>query len=234
MLVSSRCSRSVERADSRVRNETGTSWRPATHRRVEHTVKSYDESYFDRWYRGRRAAVSDELIGQRARLALAAAEYMLGREVRTVLDVGCGEARWRAPLRRARRKLAYLGVDGSEYAVRRYGRRRNIRLGTFGGVGRLGLKGRFDLVVCSDVLQYLPTTEVRRGLRALSRLARGVLWLDPYTTADEFIGDREGWQPRSERTYRRIFTEAGLVSCGLNCWVPRRIEGKLTALERGR
>jgi SAM-dependent methyltransferase len=197
-------------------------------------VKSYDEAYFTRWYRGRRAAVSDDLIGQRARLALAAAEYVLAREARTVLDVGCGEGRWRAPLRRARPGLSYLGVDGSGYAVHRYGRRRNIRLGTLGGVGGLGLQGPFDLVVCSDVLQYLPTSELRRGLPALTRLARGVLWLDPYTTADEFIGDRDGWQPRSERTYRRIFAEAGLVSCGLNCWVPRRIEGKLTALERGR
>ena len=197
-------------------------------------MKSYDEAYFTRWYRGRRAAVSDELIGQRARLALAAAEYVLGRDARTVLDVGCGEARWRAPLRRARPGIAYLGVDGSEYAVRRYGRRRNIRLGTLGGVGRLGLPGPFDLIVCSDVLQYLETTELRRGLRALRRLSRGVLWLDTYTTTDEFIGDREGWQPRSERTYRRIFAEAGLVSCGLNCWVPGRLEGRLSALERGR
>lgn len=197
-------------------------------------MKSYDEAYFTRWYRGRRAAVSDELIGQRARLALAAAEYVLGREARTVLDVGCGEARWRVPLRRARPGISYLGVDGSEYAVRRYGRRRNIRLGTLGGVGRLGLHGPFDLIVCSDVLQYLETTELRRGLRALRRLSRGVLWLDTYTTTDEFIGDRDGWQPRSERTYRRIFAEAGLVSCGLNCWVPRRLEGRLSALERGR
>ncbi|MGE0158229.1 MAG: class I SAM-dependent methyltransferase [Gemmatimonadales bacterium] len=197
-------------------------------------MKSYDEAYFSRWYRGPGAPVSDDLVGQRARLALAAAEYVLARDVRSVLDVGCGEGRWRAPLRRARPGIAYVGVDGSDYAVRRYGRRRNIQLGTFGSVGRLGLRGRFDLVVCSDVLQYVTTAELRRGLPALGRLARGVLWLDTYTSDDEFIGDREGWQRRSERTYRRIFAEAGLVSCGLNCWVPRRIEGRLTALERGK
>jgi SAM-dependent methyltransferase len=197
-------------------------------------VKSYDEAYFTRWYRGPGAPVSDELVGQRARLALAAAEYVLERDVRSVLDVGCGEGRWRAPLRRARPALYYTGVDGSEYAVRRYGRRRNIRLGTFGTIGRLKLEGRFDLIVCSDVIQYVPTAELRRGLPALRRLAGGVLWLDTYTTDDEFVGDHEGWQPRSERTYRRIFAEAGLVSCGLNCWVPHRLEGKLSALERGR
>lgn len=196
--------------------------------------KAYDEAYFSRWYRSSRAAVRDDLIDQRARLALAAAEYLLARNARSVLDVGCGEGRWRAPLRRARPGISYLGVDGSEYAVRRYGLRRNIRLGTFGGIGRLGLRGRFDLIVCSDVILYVPTPELRRGLRALVRLSSGVLWLDAYTTEDEFIGDRDGWQPRSERTYRRIFAEAGLVSCGLNCWVPRRLEGKLSTLERGR
>jgi hypothetical protein len=76
--------------------------------------------------------------------------------------------------------------------------------------------------------------ELRRGLVALRRLAGGVLWLDAYAAEDDFVGDREGWQRRSERAWRRTFAETGLVSCGLNCWVPRRLERRLTALERGR
>ena len=40
--------------------------------------------------------------------------------------------------------------DGSEYAVRRFGRARNIRLARVGEVGRIGLKGPFDLVVCAE------------------------------------------------------------------------------------
>ena len=155
-------------------------------------MKSYDEAYFSRWYRGRRAAVSDDLIGQRARLALAAAEYVLAREARTVLDVGCGEGRWRAPLRRARPGISYQGVDGSEYAVRRYGRRRNIRLGTLGGVGRLGLPGPFDLVVCYDVLQYLDDRTATRALANLARLTRGVLYLSALTARD--------WRENCDRT----------------------------------
>jgi SAM-dependent methyltransferase len=197
-------------------------------------VKRYDEAYFTRWYGLRGSVIDDGLIGRRARLALAAAEYVLERDVRSVLDVGCGEGRWRAPLRRARPGLAYQGVDRSEYVVRRFGRRRNLRLGTLGTVGRLGLHGPFDLVVCSDVLHYTPTPEVRRGLAALRGLAGGVLWLDAFTAEDDFVGDRDDWHPRSERTWRRIFAEAGLVSCGLNCWVPKRLEGRVAALERGR
>jgi SAM-dependent methyltransferase len=198
------------------------------------SVKQYDEAYFTHWYGRRGAVIDDGLIAQRARLALAAAEYVLESDVRSVLDVGCGEGRWRAPLRRARPGLAYQGVDRSEYVVSRFGRRRNIRLGTLGTVGRLGLSRSFDLVVCSDVLHYLPISDVRRGLAALRRLAGGVLWLDAFTAEDDFVGDREGWQRRSERSWRRVFAEAGLVSCGLNCWVPRRLEGRLAALERGR
>ena len=197
-------------------------------------MKHYDEAYFARWYHGRGSATHDALIARRARLALAAAEYVLDREVRSVLDVGCGEGRWRAPLRRARPGLAYQGVDQSEYVVRRFGRRRNIRLGTLGTVGRLGLRKSYDLVVCSDVLHYTRTSEVRRGLAALRRLAGGVLWLDAFTAEDEWGGDREEWQRRSERTWRRLFAEAGLVSCGLNCWVPRRLEYRLSTLDRGR
>jgi hypothetical protein len=125
-------------------------------------------------------------------------------------------------------------VDPSEYVVRRFGRRRNIRLGTLGSVGRLRLRKSYDLVVCSDALQYLPTAELRRGLKALRRLAGGVLYLDAFTSDDEFEGDHEGWQRRGERAWRRIFADAGLVSCGLNCWVPPHTVRDLMALERGR
>jgi SAM-dependent methyltransferase len=196
-------------------------------------VKQYDEAYFTRWYGRRDSGIDDDLIARRARLALAAAEYILERRVRSVLDVGCGEGRWRAPLRRARPGLSYQGVDRSEFVVRRFGRRRNIRLGSLGAVGKLRLARTYDLVVCADVLHYSPLDDVRRGLIALRRLAGGVLWLDAFTAEDEFVGDRDGWQPRSERVWRRLFADAGLVSCGLNCWVPRRLQGRLAALERG-
>jgi len=197
-------------------------------------VKRYDEAYYRRWYHGPDSTIHQDLIGRRARLALAAAEYLLERDVRSVLDVGCGEGRWRAPLRRARPGLFYQGVDPSEYVVRRFGKRRNIKLGSLGSVGRLRLRKSYDLVVCSDALSYLPTAELRRGLKELRRLAGGVLYLDAFTTDDEFEGDHEGWQQRSERAWRRIFADAGLVSCGLNCWVPPHTVRDLMALERGR
>ncbi len=194
-------------------------------------MKRYDRSYFDRWYRGGEALVTAAMIRRKTRLALAAAEYVLDRELRSVLDVGCGEGCWRAELKRIRPCMSYTGVDSSQYVVRRFGASRDIRAGTVGTVGRLGLPGPFDLIVCSDVIHYVPTPELRRGLTAMRRLASGILYADALTSADAFDGDHEQWRPRAARTYRRLFADAGLVSCGLNCWVRRGRVRTLASLD---
>jgi SAM-dependent methyltransferase len=199
---------------------------------VTSTPKRYDESYFRRWYGGPGTVAPAAALARRARLALAAAEYVLERPVRSVLDVGCGEGRWRAALVRARPGLLYVGVDPSEYVVRRHGRRRGIRLGSLAELAELRLRRRFDLIVCSDVAHYVPDTELGRGLAVLRRLARGALWMDAFTTADAFEGDRDGWQRRGPRDYRRMLARAGFVACGLNCWVVSELADRLSALER--
>jgi len=85
--------------------------------------KVYDRDYFDKWYRNARHAVNTrEELQRKVALAVAASEYYLGRQIHNVLDVGCGEGVWRKPLRALRRGVDYLGLDGSEYAVARYGR----------------------------------------------------------------------------------------------------------------
>lgn len=194
-------------------------------------MKVYDRRYFDRWY-GAAPVVTPTELARKARLTVAAAEAVLERDVRSVLDVGCGEGRWRAALKRMRPAVRWVGVDSSEYVVRRYGRRRGIRRGTLGTLGRLRLGRGFDLIVCADVVHYVPTAELRPGLAALRRLARGVLWLEAYTSDDDFEGDRAGWRPRSAATYRRLLRAAGFAQCGLNSWIPRDRLERLSALER--
>ncbi|HVP38930.1 MAG TPA: class I SAM-dependent methyltransferase [Candidatus Saccharimonadales bacterium] len=198
-------------------------------------AKRYDGAYFERWYRDPRYTVVHRgVVQRRVRLAVAAAEYLLERKIRTVLDVGCGEAQWRGLLRRLRPGVRYVGVDSSEYAVRRYGRRRDIRGGSLGELGRLGLQGPFDLIVCSDVLHYLPTPEVRRGLAAIARLLGGLAFLEVFAAEDETEGDQEAFRRRSAAAYRRLFREAGLVPLGLHCYVGPGLSEVLTAFERGR
>lgn len=196
-------------------------------------TKTYDRAYFDRWYRSSQRVVTPQIVRRKAHLALSAAEYLLGREVRTVLDVGCGEGQWRGVLRRMRPGLRWTGVDSSAYVVQRYGARRGIRQCDFGALGSLRLRGPFDLIVCSDVLHYIGTAELRAGLPALASLLRGVAWLEAFTVDDEIGGDRVGWHMRRPAQYSRLFGEAGLVPAGLNCWVPADwAGGRLGSMER--
>jgi SAM-dependent methyltransferase len=194
--------------------------------------KTYDRRYFEKWYRNpRHAVVHADVLERRVRLALGAAEYLLERPIRTVLDVGCGEGRWRVALRRLRPRVRYTGVDSSEYAIARYGTRRHLIQGSVGGLGRLGLRGPFDLIVCSDVLHYVPTAEARRGLRAIAKLLGGLAFVEVFAREDETEGDHVGFQSRGAAQYRRMFKEAGLTQLGLHCWVGRAQARRLTVFE---
>lgn len=190
------------------------------------STKRYDRAYFTRWYRNPRTRVVDpESLERKVHLAVSAAEYMLGRRIRRVLDVGCGEANWLRVLRRMRRDVEYTGVDPSDYIAESLGARLGVRQASFGALAGLRLRAGFDLIVCADALQYVSDTELQPGLREIARLLRGVAYIDVYTSSDDMEGDMEGWQFRSAAAYQRAFRAAGLVSCGLNCFiVPSRLK----------
>lgn len=195
-------------------------------------MKTYDRQYYERWYRSRSAVITNALRERKVRLALAAAEFVLNRAVRSVLDIGCGEGAWRPVLKRLRPKLRYEGLDPSAYAVRRFGRRRNIRQAGFGELPTLQLRSSYDLVVCADVVMYVSAAELRRGLQRIGEVTRGVAYIEAYTTADDVEADFEGWLHRSEGEYRALFRSAGLIPCGLHCYVPARQKHLLAAMER--
>jgi len=186
-------------------------------------VKRYDRAYFDRWYRDPATRVTDRAaLTRQVRLALAAAEYLLERPVRTVLDVGCGEGRWGVALRRERPRLRYTGVDASEYVVHRFGARRNVVRGTLGTLGALDLGGPFDLVVCTDVLHYVSDEELARGIPVLAALVGdGVAFIEHFTSDDEIEGDLRGFHARAPAFYRRLLARAGLVPQGLHVYARR-------------
>ena len=197
-------------------------------------AKAYDRAYFDRWYRDprRKVGTSSELARQAA-LVVAAAEVVLARPVRSVLDVGCGEGPWALALRRIRPAVRYLGIDPSLYAVARFGRSRRIVSGSFGSLPSLRLPAAYDVVICADVLHYVPDRELRRGLPELARLVGGLAFLEVQTEDDAFTGDRRGWIPRTAKRYRALFGGAGLVSCGLHLWMGPGAAASASALERG-
>jgi len=196
-------------------------------------TKTYDQAYFDRWYRDPRHKVKSPLILERkVRMTVAVAEYHLGRALRSVVDVGCGEAAWLAPLRALRPTVRYLGLDSSEYAVARYGPKRNVRRCAFGELGEQRFDETFDLLVCSDVMHYLPTAELVRGLPGLSYLCpEGVAFFEVFCKGDAFIGDRQGFVPRTRAWYTKRFAEAGFTHAGSHCYLGRALRERASALE---
>lgn len=202
---------------------------------MEEDRTRFDRAYFDRWYRSpRRRVLHHSEIARRAALVLSVAEYLLERPVRSVLDVGCGEGNWRTPLRRLRPRMRYVGVDPSDYVVRRFGRKRNICAGSAESLYRLELGGPFDIVIASGVLNFLAVDDLRRALRTMAKLVEGVAFLELFTASDDVVGDTRGWHPRSSAQYRRLLRTAGFVACGPHCYVPRHRAASLAALERAR
>lgn len=196
-------------------------------------TKRYDQAYFDRWYRDPRQRVREHAeTARKVAMVVALAEYYLGRSVGSVLDIGCGEGVWRAPLRKLRPKIAYLGLDSSEYAVSRYGRSRNLRLARFGDLAELRFDRRFDVIVCSDVLHYLRAPELVRGLSGFGELLEGLAFIELFTSRDPIEGDTQGYIARAPAWYRTRFADAGLMAVGSHCYLGPRLLRSVSALER--
>lgn len=192
----------------------------------------YDQAYFDRWYRARATRVKhDDDVRRKVAMTVATAEYHLGHRLRSVIDIGCGEGAWRGYLRELRPGLRYQGYDASEWAVRRYGRARQLRLLRFDQLAQARPRAPADLLVCTDVMAYVPTAELLVGLREFARLCDGVAMLDVFAREDEFVGDREGYIARSARWYRRRFAEAGWTPCGSHCYLGARLASRAATLE---
>lgn len=197
-------------------------------------MKQYDRKYFDKWYRSRGRVSSSAEVRRKVTMALSLAEYFLRRPVKSVLDVGCGEGAWLPHLRALRPRLSYLGLDPSEYAVARFGASRNIRRASFGELPSLRLDRGFDLVVCSDVLHYVPDAEIGAGVNEIARVAAGVVFLEVLTKEDDVIGDLDGFLKRPAKWYRTQFAKAGLTAAGPYTWLAPALLPEAAELERPR
>lgn len=192
--------------------------------------KQYDHEYFQRWYR--QSGLDDpKRLARKVAMAVSTAEYWLERDVRSVLDVGCGEGAWCAPLRKLRPKASYLGFDSSAYAVARFGRTRNLHQATVGDFQWLRPCAPVDLLICSDVLHYVPSRELNAGLGGLAELCSGVAFLETFSSEDAFEGDQDGFQQRNASWYRRSFARAGFRPLGSHLWLSPGWDGAPAALE---
>jgi SAM-dependent methyltransferase len=188
----------------------------------------FDADYYSRYYRNANTRVNE--ANDTRRLARFIGSYLkhIGQPVRNVLDLGCGLGQLQKPLRDEFPDASYLGVERSGYVCERYGFRA-------GSVVDFKARGRFDLVICKGVLQYLTATEAEAALENLSKLCRGALYLEALT--------REDWtdacdQQRTDGAvylrpasfYRRRLRGA-FRSCGGGIFVHERSGAVLYALE---
>ena len=195
----------------------------------------YDKSYFDKWYRHPKHRVKSPLdIERQLRFVVASTEYLYERPVRKVLDVGAGEGNWSLALKKIRPGAKYYGVDASEYAVQRFGKKRNIRLGTFGAIGELGLDDDFDLILCCGVLNYIAPRELSTGLRALAALTVGTAYFEIFTSADDATGDFSRESSYTPAWWRGRLRRTGWSPLGMHLYLPTPLAGVAAALERCR
>jgi sugar phosphate isomerase/epimerase len=71
-----------------------------------------------------------------------------------------------------------------------------------------------------------------RAIRNIADRTAGLAYLEIFASEDEVEGDTEGWHAESRASYRRIIRDAGLVPCGLHCYIPRENVSTLVGLER--
>ncbi|MET0386059.1 MAG: class I SAM-dependent methyltransferase [Polyangiales bacterium] len=189
---------------------------------------SFDQRYYKRFYGDRRTRVTDQK--DEVRRARFIGQYLayLEQPVHNIVDLGCGMGQLRKPLLSQFPDATYVGVEHSAYACERYGWKH-------ASVVDFRARGRFDLVVCKGVLQYLDAREAALALANFARLCRGALYLEALTredwvsAADQKRTDGEVYL-RPASFYRRHLREH-FTAVGGGIFVHRRSPAVLYALE---
>ena len=201
---------------------------------AERPASHFDQAYFDKWYRHPRHRVKTPAeLARQVAFVVRLAEWVLGRPLRTVLDVGCGEGQWCPAIRRLRPAVRYHGVDPSAYAVARHGARRGLQQGGIDELDTLTLDPQYDLVVCCGMLNYLAPDTLRRGLRQVAQRTGGMAYLELFTADDAVTGDTRWPAPQAPAWYRRTLRQAGFHGIGMHSYVPSVQRSRLAALEWG-
>jgi len=179
---------------------------------MSNAATRFTRAYYRRYYENPRTAVTNR-AEMRARAGLIAGFTVhLGLPVRRILEAGCGTGLLHDELRRLLPRARYVGLESSDYLCGRYGWQQ-------GRVEDYRPGAPFDLLICYDVLQYLPREAAQRALANFARLTRGVLYFSALTRHDfAYNCDRSRTDPdvhlRSGRWYRqrlaRNFREVGL------------------------
>lgn len=137
----------------------------------------FDRAFYQRFYVDPRTRVTSREEMARRAAAVAALMKHLELPVRRILDAGCGMGWMRPPLLKAFPAASYTGLEVSEHLCKRFG-------WTYSSLAAFRPRGRFDLVICYDVLQYLSGREAISAMANLARLSRSALYFHVPTQED--------------------------------------------------
>ena len=180
------------------------------------SAERFDRRYYRHYY-------GTGGVHDRARVGhLAAGVHELaawwGVRVRSVLDVGAGVGMWRDWYRDHHPAVRIRSIDVSEYACATWGHERR-------DIADWRPPGRFDLVVCHSVLQYLDNARVERAIEHLCGATRHLLYLELPTRSDlDHMVDPTHTDlevhRRSGAWYRKRF-QPHLQQVGAGLWIHR-------------
>ena len=175
----------------------------------------FDSAYYKRFY-GKDGAHDEERIALLA-TAVHNMSAWWGVEISTVLDVGAGMGMWRDWYNENHPDVKVRSIDVSEHACETWSHElRNI--------AQWKPKGKYDLVICHSVLQYLDNASFTQAVENLASATRFVMYLELPTKWDyENIVDSRGTDlqvyKRSAAWYRKQLTHY-FTQVGAGFWTP--------------
>jgi predicted TPR repeat methyltransferase len=190
---------------------------------------NFGAAYFRRFYLDPATkVVSNREMRSRAALIASILRH-LQIPVRRILDAGCGIGLLRKPLADLYPRARYAGLDTSLYLCQRFG-------WIQGSVSDFAPQKPFDLVICYDVLQYLPDAQAVRAIANLARLSRAALYVSALTledwreNCDRSRTDGEVYL-RSGAWYRRRLKKS-FRYLGFGVWLRRDVAATLWDMEK--
>jgi SAM-dependent methyltransferase len=166
-------------------------------------ANNFTVAYFKKFYLNvaTRVVTPAEMRGRAAAIAAVLRQCQI--PIRSILDAGCGIGLLRAPFKQLLPRARYVGLEASDYLCKRFH-------WTQGSVVDFVPRTAFDLVICYDVLQYLPDRDAARAIANFSRLTQAALYVSALTTED--------WRENCDRsrTDRAVHLRSG-------AWYRRRL-----------
>jgi hypothetical protein len=192
-------------------------------------ANNFTAAYFQKFYMNAatRVVTAAEMRSRAALIAGALRQCQI--PVRSILDAGCGIGLLQTPFRQLLPRARYVGLEASEYLCRRYGWIR-------GSVVDFAPRAPADLLICYDVLQYLPDREAARAIVNFGKLTCAALYVSALTTqdwrencdrsrTDRAVHLRSGawYRQRLSRSFRYV---------GFGIWVRKNVTAILWEMER--